>query len=254
MKVTILGCGTSSGVPRIGPDWGACDPAEPRNRRRRASILVEHDGVTVVVDTGPDFRMQMLDANVARLDAVLVTHDHADHAHGIDDLRQFFHLSRKPVPCFASGATWAVLEPRFAYIFAGTVHYPATATANVMPPVLTLGELTITPFEQLHGDVVSLGFRFEAGGRACAYSTDVKALPAAAHPALQELDLWVVDALREAPHPTHSHLAQTLDWITAFRPARAVLTHMDQSLDYRTLAATLSAGVEPGFDGLTITF
>lgn len=253
MKVTILGCGTSSGVPRIGPDWGACDPAEPRNRRRRASILVEHAGVTVVVDTGPDFRMQMLDAGVSRLDAVLLTHDHADHAHGIDDLRQFFHLSRRPVDCFASAATWAVLEPRFAYIFAGTAFYPATAVAHVMPPVLTLGGLAITPFDQDHGNVVSLGFRFEGGGRALAYSTDVKGLPPSAHPALQDLDLWVVDALRAAPHPTHSHLAQTLGWIDTFRPARAVLTHMDQSLDYATLAAALPAGVEPGYDGLTIT-
>lgn len=253
MKVTILGCGTSSGVPRIGPDWGACDASDPRNRRRRASVLVEHGGTTVVIDTGPDFRMQMLDAGVARLDAVLLTHDHADHCHGIDDLRQFFHLTGTPVPCFASAATWAVLEPRFGYIFAGTKFYPATAAAHVMPPVLTLGGLTITPFDQLHGDVVSLGFRFDADGRAFAYSTDVKALPSSVHPALEGLDLWVVDALREKPHPTHSHLAQTLDWIAAFRPARAVLTHMDQSLDYRMLASRLPAGVEPGHDGLTIT-
>ena len=254
MKVTVLGCGTSSGVPRIGPDWGACDPNDPRNRRRRAALLVEHDGVTVVVDTGPDFRMQMLDAGVRRLDAVLLTHDHADHAHGIDDLRQFFHLTGTPVPCFASAATWAVLEARFGYIFAGTAFYPATAAANVMPAELTLGGLTIRSFDQHHGDVVSLGFRFAAGGLAVAYSTDVKDLPAAAHPLLADLDLWVVDALRARPHPTHSHLDQTLGWIDAFRPRRAVLTHMDQSLDYRTLAAALPAGVEPGFDGLTIAF
>ena len=253
MKVTILGCGTSSGVPRIGPDWGACDPADPRNRRRRASILVEHDETAVVVDTGPDFRMQMLDARVARLDAVLLTHDHADHCHGIDDLRQFFHRTSRPVDCFASPATWAVLEPRFGYVFAGTSFYPATATAHVMPPVLTLGGLTITPFEQDHGNVVSLGFRFAAAGRAIAYSTDVKDLPAAAQPALEDLDLWVVDALRERPHPTHSHLAQTLGWIARFAPHRAVLTHMDQSLDYATLAAALPVGIEPGFDGLSIT-
>lgn len=253
MKVTILGCGTSSGVPRIGPDWGACNPADPRNRRRRAAILVEHDGTTVVVDTGPDFRMQMLDAGVSRLDAVLLTHDHADHAHGIDDLRQFFHLSGAPVPCFASAATWAVLEARFAYIFAGTESYPPTAVAHRLPPVLTVGGLTITPFDQEHGSIVSTGFRFDAGGRSMAYSTDVKTLPASAHPALHDLDLWVVDALRERPHPTHSHLAQTRDWIATFRPRRAVLTHMDQSLDYAALAATLPAGVEPGFDGQTIT-
>ncbi|MBV8971805.1 MAG: MBL fold metallo-hydrolase [Sphingomonadaceae bacterium] len=258
MKVTILGCGTSSGVPRLGgPDgrgeWGACDPADPRNRRRRASILVEHEATTVVVDTGPDFRVQMLDAGVARLDAVLLTHDHADHAHGIDDLRQFFHAAGAAVPCYASEATWQVLERRFDYIFAGTAYYPPTATAHRLPAKLRLGGLTVTPFEQDHGSIVSTGFRFEADGRAFAYSTDVKALPLAAHPALKDLDLWIVDALRAKPHPTHSHLSQTLSWLDLFRPARAVLTHMDQSMDYATLAAELPAGVEPGYDGLTIT-
>ncbi len=252
MKVTILGCGTSSGVPRIGNDWGACDPTEPRNRRRRASVLIEHDGTTIVIDTGPDFRAQMLDAKVTRLDAVLLTHDHADHTHGIDDLRQFFHLSREPVACFASAATWAVIEPRFAYIFAGTKFYPATAIAHPLPQVLTVGGMTITVFDQIHGAVISTGVRIDAGGRAFAYSTDVKELPDSAYAALERLDLWVVDALREAPHPTHSHLAQTLAWVVTHAPARAVLTHMDQSMDFATLAATLPTGVEPGFDGLAI--
>jgi len=252
VKVTILGCGTSSGVPRIGGDWGACDPAEPRNRRRRASILVEHEGTTIVVDTGPDFREQMLAADVRHLDAVLLTHDHADHVHGIDDLRQFYHVTGGPVACFASAATWAVVEARFGYIFTGTAFYPATATANRLPPELTIGALTITPFDQQHGSVISTGYRFDAGGRSVAYSTDVKAIAAEAHPALQRLDLWVVDALRARPHPTHSHLAQTLEWIATFHPRRAVLTHMDQSLDYATLAASLPVPVEPGFDGLTI--
>ncbi len=249
----MLGCGTSSGVPRIGPDWGACDPADPRNRRRRASILVEHEGTTVVVDTGPDFRVQMLDAGVARLDAVLLTHDHADHAHGIDDLRQFFHLSGAPVPCYASEATWQVLEARFGYIFAGTEFYPPTAVANRLPAKLVLGGMTITPFEQDHGSITSTGFRFDVDGRSFAYSTDVKALPMGAQPALKGLDLWIVDALRAKPHPTHSHLSQTMSWLDLFKPRRAVLTHMDQSLDYGTLAAALPAGAEPGFDGLTIT-
>ena len=252
MKVTVLGCGTSSGVPRIGPDWGACDPAEPKNRRRRVSVLVEHDDTTVVIDTGPDFRNQMLDAGVARLDAVLLTHDHADHTHGIDDLRQYFHLSGQPVPCFASAATWAVIEPRFAYVFAGTPVYPATAIAHRLPDRLVVGGLTITAFDQHHGNIVSTGFRIDAGGRSFAYSTDVKVLPPSAAAALSGLDLWVVDALREQPHPTHSHLAQTLDWIATYRPRRAVLTHMDQTLDYRTLAAALPPGVEPGYDGQQI--
>lgn len=252
MKVTVLGCGTSSGVPRIGGDWGACDPADHRNRRRRVSILVEHEGTTIVVDTGPDFRMQMLDANVSRLDAVLLTHDHADHAHGIDDLRQFFHLGGRPVDCWASEATWRVLEARFGYIFMGTAHYPATAVAHRLPAQLTFGALTVTPFDQAHGAITSTGFRFDAGGRSAAYSTDVKVLPTSAAPALEGLDLWIVDALRERPHPTHSHLAQTLDWIAHYAPRRSVLTHMDQSMDYATLAATLPSGVEPAFDGLSI--
>lgn len=250
MKATILGSGTSSGVPRIGNDWGACDPAEPRNRRRRVSLLVEHAGHVLIVDTGPDFREQLLAAGVGRLDAVLYTHDHADHSHGIDDLRQVFHLMRTPVQCYASAETWAVLVPRFDYVFAGTSFYPATATANPMPAELRFGELTVTSFRQNHGNVDSLGYRFDCGGKALVYSTDVKALPADAP--LDGVDVWVVDALRLAPHPTHSHLAQTLDWIAAARPARAVLTHMDQSMDYATLRRTLPANVEPGYDGMTI--
>jgi len=253
MKVTVLGCGTSSGVPRIGNDWGQCDPSEPRNRRRRVSLLVENDGAAVVIDTSPDFREQMLAADVQRLDAVLYTHDHADHTHGIDDLRQIFHLMGSPVQCYASPATWAVLVPRFDYVFAGTAFYPATAVANPLPPVLEIGGMTITSFTQNHGNIDSLGYRIEADGKAVAYSTDVKLLPASSEAAVRNLDLWVVDALRHKPHPTHSHLDQTLGWIERARPRRAVLTHMDNSLDYGELARSLPPGVEPGYDGLTIT-
>ena len=252
MKVTILGCGTSSGVPRIGNDWGSCDPAEPRNRRRRASILVEAEDVRVLVDTGPDFREQLLGASVDRLDAVLYTHDHADHSHGIDDLRQVFQIMGRPVDCYASPATWAVLRRRFDYVFTGTEWYSATAVAYDLPPVLTLGPLTITGFVQNHGNVDSTGFRFECGGHALAYSTDVKALPEASTTALTGLDLWIVDALRRRPHPTHSDLDQTLGWIARFRPRRAVLTHLDNSMDYRQLCGSLPSQIEPGWDGMTI--
>lgn len=252
MKVTILGSGTSSGVPRIGNDWGDCDPAEPKNRRRRVSLLVEHDDVAIVIDTSPDFREQILSKNIQWLDAVLYTHDHADHTHGIDDLRQIFHLMGSPVQCYASPATWAVLVPRFDYVFAGTAFYPATAVANPMPPVLTVGGLTITAFVQNHGNIDTLGYRIEAGGKAVAYSTDIKQLPPSSEVAVEGLDLWVVDALRRKPHPTHSHLDQTLDWIARAKPKRAVLTHMDNSLDYAALARSLPSGVEPGYDGLTI--
>jgi phosphoribosyl 1,2-cyclic phosphate phosphodiesterase len=254
VKVTILGCGTSSGVPRIGGidgagDWGACDPDNPKNRRRRVSLLVEHQGTTVLIDTGPDLREQLLGARVSHLDAVLLTHDHADHAHGIDDLRQVFHAMGTPVACFASPATWAVIRPRFAYVFEGTKFYPATCSATSLDGPIRVGAMIITPFEQNHGNIDSTGYRIEADGRALAYSTDVKALDQRADRGLADLDLWVVDALRRHPHPTHSHLAQTLKWIEHYRPRQAILTHMDQSMDYATLKVELPLNVEPGYDG-----
>ena len=248
----MLGCGTSSGVPRIGNDWGLCDPGEPRNARRRVSLLIEAEGVRVLIDTGPDLRAQLLDAGVGTIDAVLYTHDHADHAHGIDDLRQVFHNMRAPVACYANVATWAVLKPRFAYVFAGTKLYPATVAAYDLPPALEIGPLTITHFTQGHGNIDSLGFRITHSTWTMAYSTDIKDLPESAAASLEGLDLWVVDALRRHPHPTHSHLAQTLGWIERFAPARSVLTHMDNSMDYRTLVDELPATVEPGYDGLVV--
>lgn len=257
MRITILGCGTSSGVPRIGgPDgagnWGLCDPANPKNRRRRVSVLVEAAGQTVLIDCGPDCREQLLSARVSHLDAVIITHDHADHAHGIDDLRQLFHAMRRPVDVWASPATFAVLKTRFDYVFQGAVGYPATCTAHDFTGPVQLADLRITPFPQLHGDIESTGIRFDHAGKSFAYSTDVKAFDDRADLALAGLDLWVVDALRREPHPTHSHLEQTLDWVSRYRPGRAVLTHMDQTMDYATLAEELPGGVEPGFDGLMI--
>lgn len=259
MKLTMLGSGTSSGVPRIGGidgagDWGACDPTDPRNRRRRVSVLIEHAGKTILIDTGPDLREQLLSARVRHLDAVFLTHDHADHAHGIDDLRQVFHAMGVPVACFASADTWGMLKQRFSYIFEGTEFYPPTCTATTLAGPVTVGEMRVTPFAQNHGNIDSTGFRIEAGGHALAYSTDVKALYGRADTALAGLDLWVVDALRRNPHPTHSHLAQTLEWIAHYRPKATVLTHMDQSMDYRTLSAELPPGVVPGHDGLIIEF
>lgn len=258
MQLTMLGCGTSSGVPRLGGadgagNWGACDPANPKNRRRRVSVLVEAAGQRVLVDCGPDFREQMLAARTAHLDAVIITHDHADHAHGIDDLRQIFHAMQRPVALWASAATLDVLTCRFDYVFAGAAGYPATCTAHVLDAPVWLGDLLITPFAQLHGDIESTGVRFDHAGKSLAYSTDVKGFDARADAALAGLDLWVVDALRREPHPTHSHLAQTLAWIDQRRPRRAVLTHMDQSLDHAALCRELPAGVEPGHDGMVIT-
>lgn len=257
MQITILGCGTSSGVPRIGgPDgagnWGLCDPGNPRNRRRRVSVLVQAAGKTVLIDCGPDCREQLLSARVAHLDAVIITHDHADHAHGIDDLRQVFHAMRRPVDVWASPVTFAVLKSRFDYVFKGATGYPATCTAHDFTAPVMRGELRITPFPQLHGDIESTGVRFDLAGKSFAYSTDVVGFDARADAALSGLDLWVVDALRREPHPTHSHLDQTLGWIRERQPGRAVLTHMDQSMDYETLLDELPAGVEPGHDGQVI--
>ncbi len=257
MKITILGCGTSSGVPRIGGpdgagDWGDCDPKNPKNRRRRVSLLVEHGDTRLLIDTGPDLREQLLGARVAKLDAVFLTHDHADHAHGIDDLRQVFYAMHKRVECYASPATWSVLKRRFDYVFEGTEFYPPTCKAIALDGAVQIGDMVVTPFQQNHGNIDSTGFRIETAGRAIAYSTDVKALDSRVAAALAGLDLWVVDALRRSPHPTHSHLAQTLGWIEHYQPKHAVLTHMDQSMDYVSLSKELPNGVEPGYDGMVI--
>ena len=252
MKVRILGCGTSFGVPRIGGDWGECDPAEPRNRRRRASILVEHDGTRILVDTSPDLRDQLLDAGVADLDAVIWTHDHADHVHGLDDLRAVFHRRGAAVPGFARPPTLAVLRRRFGYVFEGAGGYPPTVQARELPDVLEIGPVRVQVVDQPHGDITSAGLRFEAGGSSAAYSTDCNVLTPEMADRFEGVDLWVVDALRRRPHPTHPHLDQALEWIGAVGPGRAILTHMDHSMDYRSLVEELPKGVEPGFDGMEI--
>lgn len=249
MRLVMLGSGTSSGVPRIGNDWGRCDPANPKNRRRRVSVLVEHGSTRLLVDTGPDLREQLLAADISWLSAVLYTHDHADHTHGIDDLRALFHATGQMIPCYMDTHTRAGLRHRFAYVFAGRAGYPPTATAGLLEPEMHFGDIIVRPFRQQHGPVHSMGFRFEAGGKAIAYSTDVNAIPDTSWPLLEGLDLWVVDALRHRPHPTHSHLAQTLEWIARVTPAEAWLTHMDQSMDYDALQSTLPSGVSPGHDG-----
>lgn len=252
MKVRILGCGTSSGVPRIGNDWGKCDPAEPRNRRRRVSILVEHAGTRILVDTSPDLREQLLDASVSTLAAVIWTHDHADHCHGIDDLRQVFHARGSPVPCYARQDTLDTLFRRFGYIFEGRSGYPAVAEARLLPDRLSVGPIEVAIVDQPHGAITSAGIRFEAAGRSIAYSTDFNALTEAMVTLFEGVDVWVVDALRKEPHPTHPHLAQALEWVERVRPGRAILTHMDQSMDYRPLRAELPPHIEPGYDGMEV--
>ena len=250
--LTVLGCGTSSGVPRIGGDWGACDPTDPRNRRSRSSVLVRSAATTILIDTGPDMRAQLLAARIGAVDAVIWTHDHADHTHGIDDLRQLFHARGRPVPGYARPETMAVLEGRFGYVFTGRHGYPATVASAILPDELIIGDVRVRVVDQPHGAIVSAGLRFDHGGRSIGYATDFNLVTASMEHLYQGLDLWVVDALRYEPHPTHPHLAMTLDAVARLAPARTVLTHMDHSMDFRTLAATLPPGVEPAHDGMEI--
>ncbi|WP_326524231.1 MBL fold metallo-hydrolase [Sphingomonas sp.] len=254
MKLRILGCGTSSGVPRIGGDWGACDPAEPRNRRLRVSILVEHGPTRILVDTGPDLREQLLTANVGDVDAVIWTHDHADHCHGIDDLRQVYHLrGHVPVLAYARPGTLDSLRARFAYAFDGAGGYSATIDSRVLPDDFTIGGVRIRAVDQPHGSIHSAGLRFDVDDRSLVYSTDFNILTNDMASLYKDVDVLVIDALRRAPHPTHPTLDQAIEWIAALCPKRAILTHMDQSMDYRGLCAELPRGIEPGYDGLEVT-
>lgn len=256
MKVTILGCGGSGGVPlpgrKPGGYWGNCDPANPRNRRRRVSILVEQDGTAILVDTSPDLRQQILDAEIDRIDAVVYTHAHGDHCHGIDDLRWFVYDHGAPIDAYMDARTRELLTARFAYAFAScadpdSFYKPLLADRTIEGPFQT-GSIEVIPFVQDHGWETTLGFRFGP----VAYSTDLVDLDEAAFQALAGVDVWIVDCLRLAPHPTHSHLDKTLGWIERVAPRRAILTHMNHTLDYAELAARCPAGVEPGYDGLTI--
>jgi len=248
MRVTVLGCGTSGGVPRIVGDWGVCDPAEPKNRRRRVSIYAEAHGTGVLVDTSPDLREQCLDAGIARIDAVLYTHDHADHTHGIDDLRGYALLQRGLVPVYGNRRTLDALRQRFAYAFEAKPNYPAICEARPIDGPFRVGGIDVVPFAQRHGGMETLGFRMGP----VAYSTDLNVLPEEAFGVLAGVDTWIVDALRYQPHPTHAHLDLTLAWIARLRPRRAVLTHMTWDMDYRTLKARLPAGVEPAYDGMVL--
>jgi phosphoribosyl 1,2-cyclic phosphate phosphodiesterase len=253
MRVTMLGCGPSWGVPRIGNDWGACDPKNPKNRRTRCSLLIEDGDHTVLIDTPPDLRQQLLTAQVRRVDAVLFTHAHADHSHGIDDLRSVNRLVGKPLPIYTDPQTMSELQARFRYIFTpvdttvATFYKPAVEPHAITGPFTAAG-MPVVPFEQDHGFSKTTGYRF---GR-FAYSTDVVTLDDTAFAALEGIDIWVVDCIRRAPHPTHSHLARTLTWIERVKPRRAILTHMDETLDYETLRQELPVNVEPGFDGLVV--
>ena len=261
-RLTILGCGSSGGVPRIGAMWGACDPANPKNRRRRCSALIERsDGgrrTTALVDTSPDLREQLLSVRCDALDGVIYTHDHADHTHGIDDLRMVAYAMKKRVPIHADAATRKSLVERFAYCFetpAGSSYTPILTAHEIEPctPVRIAGaggDIEALPIPQVHGDIASLGFR--VGG--LAYSPDVSDLPPGSVEMLRGLDVWIVDALRYTAHPSHFSVKQALGWIERLRPKRAILTHMTTELDYETLRRELPAGVEPAYDGMAIEF
>ncbi len=262
MKVTVLGCGGSGGVPLAdgtpGGYWGDCDPKEPRNRRRRVSVMVQGETAgqgTLVIDCSPDLRDQLLDHPVARLDGVLLTHAHADHVHGIDDLRAYTYRQREAIPSFMDGETHAIMTQRFGYVFTSSHTesklYPALLEDHVITPgePFTAAGHQVLAIRQTHGQSHSLGYRIGN----FAYSTDASDLDEAAFAALQGLDLWIVDCLRFDPHPTHCHFDRTMTWIERAKPKRAILTHMNHSADYRALAARCPGGVEPAYDGLTVT-
>ncbi|WP_293451488.1 MBL fold metallo-hydrolase [Planktotalea sp.] len=260
LRFTILGCGSSGGVPRLGGHWGDCDPENPKNARRRCSMLVERigeDGTTrVLIDTSPDMRSQLLDAGIGALDAVVYTHSHADHVHGIDDLRMIVINMRARLPVWADGATQNDLLSRFGYAFVQPQGSP-------YPPILDLftidgdftiegagGPITLRPFEIEHGSIDALGFRIGP----LAYLPDVSAMSDEAWAAIKGADCWILDALRRTPHPSHSHLENSLAWIKKSDVPRAILTNMHIDLDYETVANETADHIAPAFDGMQITY
>ncbi len=255
MRVTILGSGGSSGTPAIDWGWGKCDPENPKNRRLRPSILVEDGAVQVLVDSSPDLREQFLAAGVTRLDAVLYTHIHADHLHGIDDLRAINRAMDAPLDAYGDAATLAGIRQRFPYVFSAlardaTVRYKPSLEPHEIAAGATfeVAGMKITAFEQDHGVMTTMGYRF---GR-LAYSTDVTELPDASFAALDGVEVWIIATLVDTPHPTHADVDKALAWIGRVKPRRAVLTHLSSLLDHEELSARLPDGVEVAYDGMVI--
>ena len=259
MNFRILGCGSSGGVPRLDGDWGECDPSNPKNRRTRCSFLVRRSGpdgtTTVLVDTSPDMRAQLIDANTTWLDAILYSHDHADQTHGIDDVRAMVYAKRKRIEVWMDEATSDTLTNRFGYCFeqAEGSLYPSILQDNrITQPYTNIemngagGVISALPFRQVHGNIDSLGFRFGN----VAYSSDVSDIPKESFHALEGLDVWVIDALRRAPHPTHFNLDKALEFIDKFQPRKAFLTNLHVDMDYQQLCNELPSNVIPAYDGL----
>lgn len=257
MRVTILGSGSAGGVPMIGNQWGACDPSNPKNRRRRASILVEDADAALLVDTGPDVREQLIDAGVMRLDAILYTHTHADHTHGIDEIRALNRLQRAIIDAYGTENDIRFLMNKFSYIFdppgkykGKIAFYKPCLDAHVLThgTPLNIAGIPVLPFEQDHGFMISTGYRFGP----IAYTTDAVDLPESAFEALNGIDTWIIGCLQHEPHPTHAHLSRILEWIDRVGPRRAILTHLSMRIDYDELTAQLPDNIVAGYDGMAV--
>lgn len=264
IRATVLGCGSSGGVPRLGNRWGACDPENPKNRRRRCALLIERDGpdgtTRVLIDTGPDLVPQLLTADVGELDGVLYTHPHADHIHGIDDLRQIVYNMGRIMPIWADRPTANALLDRFGYIFEtpeGSSYPPICELHHIGGPFTVTGAggaLHFTPFEVDHGGIPALGFRVAGEDGGLIYLPDVLMIPEAAWPLLETPEIFICDALRHTPHPSHAHLALALEWIARSGAKRGVLTNMHIDMDYAEVARETPDHVDPAFDGMVIAF
>jgi phosphoribosyl 1,2-cyclic phosphate phosphodiesterase len=252
VKVRILGCGTSTGVPKIGNEWGQCDPSEPRNKRLRSSILVESTGERMLVDCGPDLRQQLLSAGIGRIDSVIVTHDHGDHCHGIDELRPISHAMGRPVPLYARANVLDALRQRFAYAFEQSDFYRPIVEGRELGQELCFGDSRIRFVDQPHGGPTSLGLRFDADGFSVAYAIDFSELNDEMASLYEGVDVWIADCLTRRPHPTHMHLNQLLVSARELRVGRLYLVHMGNGLDYRTLIDELPDWAAPAYDGLEI--
>ena len=252
MKLRILGSGTSSGVPRIGNDWGSVDPAEPKNRRLRASALATIGTERLLIDAGPDLREQLNAADVGTVSRVLLTHDHADHIHGLDDLRQLAHNGGDQVALFARQDVLDRVVPRFRYLFEGNALYPAVVRQEPVAGEWTVDGVRLRFVDQPHGRITSLGMRFDEGTRSLVYAVDFVNLTDAMAALYEGADIWVADCLRRRPHPTHAHLDAVLSWARELRVGQLVLTHLDNSMDHAQLISELPDWAEPAYDGLEL--